>query len=172
MKRYKAILSATSLVVLASCGGGSGDSSIGGANSPIATLEIGAGDASAPADTVDTLVLQQKAAENAGRAIGVNVAGVRTVTADTNTLVNAATLPDGMLNDDNGFDADLTMKQFVRVKSILVMTICNSVWSWSGILLLNWMRSPKKVGRLSIYFKTILCSVSYTALMTPLTNWI
>jgi len=106
MKRYKAILSATSLAVLASCGGGSGDSSIGGANSPIATLEIGAGDASAPADTVDTLVLQQKAAENAGRAIGVNVAGVRTVTADTNTLVNAATLPDGMLNDDNGFDAD------------------------------------------------------------------
>ena len=106
MKQYKAILSATALVVLASCGGGSGDSSIGGANSPIATLEIGAGDASAPADTIDTLVLQQKAAENAARAIGVNVAGARTVTADTNTLVNAATLPDGMLNDDNGFDAD------------------------------------------------------------------
>ena len=106
MKQYKAILSATALIVLASCGGGSGDSSIGGANSPIATLEIGAGDASAPADTIDTLVLQQKAAENAARAIGVNVAGVRTVTADTNTLVIAATLPDGMLNDDNGFDAD------------------------------------------------------------------
>ena len=52
MKQYKAILSATALVVLASCGGGSGDG--GGSNLPIASLEIGAGDASAPADTIDT----------------------------------------------------------------------------------------------------------------------
>ena len=103
MTRSLSLLSATSLVVLASCGGGSGDG--GSATVPVASIEIGADDTSAPADAIATPVLQQKAAENASRAIGVNVAGARTVTADTNTLVNAATLPDGMLNDDNGFNA-------------------------------------------------------------------
>lgn len=106
MTRYTALLSASTLAILASCGGGSGSDDSGGLNLPIATLELGAGDASAPADTVDASVLQQKAAENAGRAIGVNITGARAVTADTNMLVSAATLTDGMLNDDNGFNVD------------------------------------------------------------------
>jgi len=96
------LLTATSVAVLASCGGGSGG---GGGSAPVAMIELAAGDTSPLADGVDTPVLQQKAAENAGKAIGVNAAGARTITEDTNSLVNAGTLPNGMLNDDNGFNA-------------------------------------------------------------------
>jgi len=102
MSRSLLILSASSLLVLASCGGGGGDG--GSVTMPIANIEVGADDTSAPADTIDTLVLRQKAASNASRAIGVNVAGVRNVSEDTNSLVVAATTEDGMLNDDIGLE--------------------------------------------------------------------
>jgi len=88
MKKSVFLLTVGSLAILASCGGGGNDS--GGSRAPIAAIEIGAGDTSPAADTVATDVLQQRAATNAARAIGANIAGARTVSTDANTLVGSA----------------------------------------------------------------------------------
>lgn len=112
MARSLFLLTAGTLVILTSCGGGGSDSS--GSGAPIAAIEIGAGDTSPAADTVATEVLQQRAASNAARAIGANMAGARTVSTDANTLVgiasdatfsaNSAWSTSTLLNDGFGLD--------------------------------------------------------------------
>lgn len=112
-------------MAMSACGSGgdSGDSTNGIAPfGQVASVDVSAGDNSAPADGVETTVLQQNAARNAATAINVNALGVRSFSSTADRVSTLTTAQPGSLLDDA-----LTASDDIAASSLLNDALVASV---------------------------------------------